>query len=63
MNADYCALEMRVAGIVSGDQMLLTAFLSGQDLHKSTASLVWGVPIEEVTKDLRTAAKSVNFGW
>lgn len=63
MNADYAALEMRVAGIVSKDPTLLKAFLSGQDLHKSTASLVWGVPIEEVSKDLRTAAKSVNFGW
>lgn len=63
MNADYSALEMRVAGIVSGDPTLLKAFLSGQDLHKSTASLVWGVPIDEVSKDLRTAAKSVNFGW
>lgn len=62
MNADYSALEMRVAGIVSGDPTLLKAFLSGQDLHKSTASLVWGVPIDEVSKDLRTAAKSVNFG-
>lgn len=62
MNADYSALEMRVAGVISGDQALLKAFLSGKDLHKSTASLVWGVPIEEVSKDLRTAAKSVNFG-
>lgn len=62
MNADYAALEMRVAGIVSKDPTLLKAFLSGQDLHKSTASLVWGVPIDEVSKDLRTAAKSVNFG-
>lgn len=62
MNADYSALEMRVAGIVSEDPTLLKAFLSGQDLHKSTASLVWGVPVDEVSKDLRTAAKSVNFG-
>lgn len=62
MNADYAALEMRIAGVISEDPTLLKAFLSGQDLHKSTASLVWGVPIEEVSKDLRTAAKSVNFG-
>lgn len=62
LNADYSALEMRIAGIVSEDEVLLQAFLSGKDLHKSTASLVWGMPIDEVTKDQRTAAKKVNFG-
>lgn len=62
MNADYAALEMRIAAIISKDQTLLKAFLSGADLHKSTASLVWGMPIEEVDKDTRTKAKSVNFG-
>lgn len=62
MNADYAALEMRIAAIISKDQTLLKAFLSGADLHKSTASLVWGMPIEEVDKDTRTRAKSVNFG-
>ena len=56
------ALEMRIAGVISGDETLLKAFQSGKDLHKSTASLVWNVPIEEVSKDLRTKAKSVNFG-
>ena len=62
MNADYSALEMRVAGIISEDETLKQAFLSGQDLHKSTASLVWGVPVDEVPKDMRTNAKAVNFG-
>lgn len=62
LNADYAALEMRIAGVVSEDPVLLKAFLSGQDLHKSTASLVWGVPVDEVPKDMRTAAKKVNFG-
>lgn len=62
MNADYSALEMRIAGVISGDQALLKALLSGADLHKSTASLVWGVPVEEVPKDMRTNAKAVNFG-
>ena len=59
MNADYSALEMRIAGIISQDKTLLNAFLSGEDLHKATASLVWGVPVEEVSKDLRTSAKAV----
>lgn len=62
VNIDYSALEMRIAGVISGDETLLKAFQSGKDLHKSTASLVWNVPIEEVSKDLRTKAKSVNFG-
>lgn len=62
MNADYSALEMRVAGIISKDKNLTQALLSGKDLHKSTASLVWGVPIDEVPKDMRTNAKAVNFG-
>lgn len=62
MNADYSALEMRIAGIISGDEALLKALLSGADLHKSTASLVWGVPVDEVPKDMRTNAKAVNFG-
>ena len=63
MNADYSALEMRIACIISGDEALTKALLSGKDLHKSTASLVWGVPVDEVPKDMRTRAKSVNFGW
>ena len=62
MNADYSALEMRIACVISGDETLLHAFQSGADLHKSTASLVWGVPIDKVSKEMRTNAKSVNFG-
>lgn len=62
MNADYSALEMRIAGVISEDEALLQALLSGADLHKSTASLVWGVPVDEVPKDMRTNAKAVNFG-
>lgn len=62
LNADYAALEMRIAGVISEDEALLNAFLSGQDLHKSTASIVWNTPIEEVSKTMRTNAKAVNFG-
>lgn len=62
MNADYSALEMRIAGVISEDEYLLKALLSGADLHKSTASLVWGVPVDDVPKDMRTRAKAVNFG-
>lgn len=63
LNADYAALEMRIAAIVSEDETLLKAFLSGKDLHKSTAHLMWGTPIEEVSTEMRTNAKAVNFGW
>lgn len=59
---DYSQLELRVAGMISGDQNLLKIYLSGQDLHKATASMVWGVPIDEVGKEMRTNAKAVNFG-
>lgn len=60
MNADYAALELKIAGIISGDEKMKELFLSGADLHKSTASLVFNVPIDKVTKDLRTSAKAVN---
>lgn len=62
INADYSQLELRVAGMISGDETLLEIYHSGQDLHKKTASIVWNKPIEEVTKDDRTNAKAVNFG-
>lgn len=61
MNADYSALEMRIAGVISGDPVLYEAFKSGKDLHKSTASLVWGVPFDEVSKTLRGRAKAVYY--
>lgn len=59
---DYSQLEIRVAGMISKDQNLLHVYQSGEDLHKATASKVWHMPIEEVTSDLRTQAKAVNFG-
>ena len=58
-----CALEMRIAAIISSDKKMTQAFLSGADIHKANASYIWRIPIEEVTKDLRTKAKSLGFGW
>ena len=58
-----CALEMRIAAVISGDKKMTQGFLSGADIHKANASYMFKVPIEEVTKDLRTAAKSLGFGW
>lgn len=61
-NLDYSQLELRVAGIISQDSILEEVYKSGVDLHIATASKTFGVPIEEVTKDLRTKAKGVGFG-
>lgn len=63
LNADYAALEMRIAAIISADKKMTQAFLSGADIHKANASYIWRIPIEEVTKDLRTKSKSLGFGW
>ena len=63
VNLDYSQLELRVAGVISGDKVLEEVYLSGVDLHIATASKTFKIPIEEVTKDLRTKAKGVGFGW
>ncbi len=62
MSADYSQIELRLLAHVSGDEHLIEAFKSGVDVHTLTASKVFEVPIEEVTKDMRYKAKAVNFG-
>lgn len=62
LQADYSALEMRVLGLRAGDPGMTEAFLEGKDLHKNTASIVFGKPEEEISKDERNASKSVAFG-
>lgn len=62
VGADYSQIELRVLAHMSGDETLKNAFLSGEDIHTRTASEVFGVPREEVTKEMRSAAKAVNFG-
>ena len=59
---DYSQAELRVLACVANDQAMLDAFNRGEDIHKATASKVMGVPIEDVTKDERQAAKAINFG-
>jgi DNA polymerase-1 len=59
---DYSQIEMRVLAIMSGDQELLKIFKSGADIHTSVASRVFGVPADQVTKDMRRQAKVINFG-
>ena len=62
ISADYSQIELRVLAHLSGDDMLMQAFLKGEDIHRRTASEVFHVPMEEVTADQRRTAKAVNFG-
>ncbi len=62
MSADYSQIELRLLAHVSGDVNLINAFNSGIDVHTLTASKVFEVPIEDVTKEMRYKAKAVNFG-
>ncbi len=62
VGAEYSQIELRVLAHLSGDDALSSAFVDGGDIHARTASEVFGVPINEVTKDMRSAAKAVNFG-
>lgn len=62
LSADYSQIELRLLAHVSGDKHLIEAFNSGIDVHTLTASKVFEVPVEEVTKEMRYKAKAVNFG-
>ncbi len=62
LSADYSQIELRLLAHISEDKHLIEAFLSGIDVHTLTASKVFEVPIEEVTKEMRYKAKAVNFG-
>lgn len=62
LDADYSQIELRVLAHISGDENMIHAFNSGEDIHAMTASQVFGVPLEEVTKQMRSEAKAVNFG-
>lgn len=59
--ADYSQIELRLIAEISGDEAMLEAFQSGKDIHRATASRVFDVPYEEVTKEQRYRAKTVNF--
>ena len=62
VDADYSQIELRVLADLSGDENMINAFNNGDDIHTITASQVFGVPEEFITKELRSRAKAVNFG-
>ena len=62
LSADYSQIELRVIASLSEDKNMCGAFNSGKDIHQATAAKVFNVPIEEVTKEMRSKAKAVNFG-
>jgi DNA polymerase-1 len=62
MSADYSQIELRILAHISGDPGLQDAFVTGQDIHTRTASEVFGIPLAEVTGEMRSRAKAVNFG-
>ncbi len=62
VSADYSQVELRIIAALSGDKNMIEAFQQGEDIHKATASKVFNVPLEDVTKDMRSKAKAVNFG-
>ena len=62
VSADYSQIELRIVAAISGDSNMCEAFKNGKDIHTATAARVFGVAEEEVTKEMRYKAKSVNFG-
>lgn len=62
LSADYSQVELRILAHASQDANMLQAFADGEDIHASTASVLFNVPIEQVTKDMRRLGKTINFG-
>jgi DNA polymerase-1 len=62
VSADYSQIELRIIAALSGDPEMIRSFKNGEDIHASTAAKVFNVPLEEVTREQRSHAKTVNFG-
>ncbi|MBK7377565.1 MAG: DNA polymerase I [Ignavibacteriales bacterium] len=62
LSADYSQIELRILAAICEDEGLMHAFKNGEDIHRSTAALVFMVPLQDVTPDMRRKAKEVNFG-
>ncbi|MPM27151.1 DNA polymerase I [bioreactor metagenome] len=62
MSCDYSQVELRILAHIAQDQLLLDSFAKGQDVHARTAAEVFGLPLDEVSSEMRSRAKAVNFG-
>ena len=62
IQADYSQFELRLAAVLAGDREMIDGFNRDEDIHKRTATLIYGVPDNEVTKEMRRSAKVINFG-
>lgn len=62
ISADYSQIELRIMAHLSGDTAMIEAFRAGEDVHAATAAKIYGVPLDEVTKEQRRRAKTANFG-
>ncbi len=62
ISADYSQIELRIVASLAKDKNLIGIFERGEDVHKATAAIVNGIPLEDVTKEMRSDAKAVNFG-
>lgn len=62
VDADYSQIELRILAHLSGDETMIDAFRNGEDIHARMAAEIYGVPLADVTKAMRSAAKAVNFG-
>jgi len=62
LSADYSQIELRIIASLSGDKHMIEAFKAGEDIHRATAAKVFGIKPDEVTREMRSKAKAVNFG-
>jgi DNA polymerase I len=62
LSSDYSQVELRIMADLSGDEALIEAFRSGRDFHKYVASLVYGIPVDEITSDQRSHVKAMSYG-
>jgi DNA polymerase-1 len=62
VSADYSQIELRIIAALCGEENMIAAFKNNEDIHKSTAAKVFNIPLDEVTKEQRSHAKTVNFG-
>ncbi|MCC7357463.1 DNA polymerase I [Candidatus Uhrbacteria bacterium] len=62
LSCDYSQIQLRIVAAMANDEKMLRAFQNNLDIHTATAAEIWGIPMEEVTREQRSAAKTINFG-